>query len=52
MLLFLIHLINSVFVVFIGHDAIAISHIVFKEYSGDVSTGCLDGIMYSFSQMK
>lgn len=34
MLLFLIHLINSVFVVFISHDAIAILHIVLKEYSG------------------
>lgn len=29
-----IHLINSVFVIFISHDAIAILCIVFKEYSG------------------
>lgn len=34
MLLLFIHLINSVFVIFISHDAIAILHIVFKEYSG------------------
>lgn len=34
MLLLCIYLINSVFVIFISHDAIAILHIVFKEYSG------------------
>lgn len=34
MLLFFIYSINSVFVIFISHDAIAILHIVFKEYSG------------------
>lgn len=34
MLLLFIHLINSVFVIFISLDAIAILHIVFKEYSG------------------
>ena len=34
MLLLFIHLINSVFVIFISHDAIAILHVVFEEYSG------------------
>lgn len=34
MLLLFIHLIHSAFVIFISHDAIAILHIVFKEYLG------------------
>lgn len=53
MLLLFIHLINSVFVIFISHDAIAILCIVFKEYSGK----CFNCVwmvqcIYSFSQMK
>lgn len=47
MLLLFIHLINSVFVIFISHDVIAILSIVLKEYVGK----CFNyenGIMYLF----